>query len=162
MHIREVNSSELYIIHDLAERIWPSAYGEIVSAEQISYMLNWMYSTETLTQQLADGHHFFLFEENGIPLGFIGIELFADLRLKIHKLYVLPETQGKGIGKKLINFAREWAVHHGAKAIFLNVNRFNAAVQFYQHIGLTIIKTEDNEIGNGYLMEDYVMELKLT
>lgn len=161
MHIRAIDSSEVHKVQDLAYRIWPNTFGEILSVEQIDYMLNWMYSEETLKRQLAEGHHFFLYEENGIALGFMGIELFPDKRLKIHKLYVLPETQGKGIGKQFIEFVKTWATTHEASAIFLNVNRFNKAVEFYKHIGMTIIKTEDIDIGKGYLMEDYVMELSI-
>ena len=91
----------------------------------------------------------------------MGIELFDDHRVKIHKLYVIPDTQGTGIGKKFIEFINIWANEHGALAVFLNVNRFNKAVDFYKHIGMAIIKKEDIDIGNGFLMEDYVMELKI-
>lgn len=161
MQIRSIDSSEVNVIQDLAHRIWPDTFGEILSKEQIAYMLNWMYSLETLSKQLSEGHHFFLYEEHGIPLGFMGIELFDDHRVKIHKLYVLPDTQGKGIGKKFISFVKTWAKEHGANTVFLNVNRFNKAVDFYKHIGMAIIKTEDIDIGNGYLMEDYVMEVHL-
>lgn len=162
MQIRAIDSSEIHIIQDLAQQIWPDTFGEILSKEQIAYMLNWMYSTETLTKQFYEGHHFFVYEENDIPLGFMGIELFADHQVKIHKLYVLPDTQGKGIGRNFIDFVKNWAKDHGAHTLFLNVNRFNKAVEFYKHIGMTISKTEDIDIGNGYLMEDYVMELKLS
>jgi GNAT superfamily N-acetyltransferase len=161
MQIRSIDSSEVSVIQHLAHRIWPDTFGDILSKEQITYMLNWMYSLETLSKQLSEGHYFFLYEENGVPLGFVGIELFDDHRVKIHKLYVLPDTQGKGIGKQFIDFVKTWAKDHGAHAVFLNVNRFNKAVDFYKHLGMTIIKTEDIEIGNGYLMEDYVMELNI-
>lgn len=162
MPIRAIDSSEVTIIRELAHQIWPHAFGEILSKEQITYMLNWMYSLETLSKQLSEGHHFFIYEEHGVPLGFMGIELFDDCRVKIHKLYVLPDTQGTGIGKKFIEFVKIWANEHRALAVFLNVNRFNKAVDFYKYIGMTIIKAEDIDIGNGYLMEDYVMEFKLS
>lgn len=162
MPIRAIDSSEVPIIRELAHQIWPDTFGEILSQEQIHYMLKWMYSLDTLSKQLSEGHHFFLYEEHGVPLGFMGIELFDDCRVKIHKLYVLPDTQGKGVGKQFIAFVKTWAQEHGAHAVFLNVNRFNKAVDFYKNIGMTIIKTEDIDIGNGYLMEDYVMEIKLS
>ena len=43
-------------------------------------------------------------------------------------------------------------------ALTLNVNRFNKAIDFYLKNGFKIIKEENIEIGNGFLMEDYVME----
>jgi GNAT superfamily N-acetyltransferase len=162
MHIRSIDSSEVSVIQHLAHRIWPDTFGDILSKEQIAYMLNWMYSLETLSKQLSEGHRFFIYEEHGVPLGFMGIELFDDHSVKIHKLYVSPDMQGTGIGKKFIDFVKTWAKDHRADAVFLNVNRFNNAVDFYKHIGMAIIKTEDIEIGNGFLMEDYVMELKLS
>jgi GNAT superfamily N-acetyltransferase len=122
-----------------------------------------MYSIETLQQQMAKGHRFFVIKENQEPLGFIGIEANYPLQgqLKIHKLYVLPNLQGKGLGKRLIDFVAQLAKEQQLKLLTLNVNRFNKAVDFYTHIGFTIEFEENIEIGNGFLMEDYVMELEL-
>lgn len=161
MIIRKITSSEAGIIHDLAHEIWPSTFSEILSKDQISYMLNWMYNEETLQQQMEEGHQFFVAEENGLAIGFLGVQSrYPDEHsTKIHKLYVLPEIQGRGIGKELINVAVNVAKENGSDRLVLNVNRFNKAVSFYQRIGFTILFEENIDIGNGYLMEDYVMEL---
>ena len=82
-------------------------------------------------------------------------------QLKIHKLYVLPDIQGLGVGRKFLVLAEKIAREKGLNEITLNVNRFNKAVGFYQRMGFKIEKEEDIEIGNGYLMEDYVMTLPL-
>lgn len=162
MNIRAINESEVRLIKDLAHRIWPNTFRDILSSDQMAYMLDWMYSEKTLIQQLNEGHTFYLIEDNGTPLGFMGMELFEDQRVKIHKLYVLPETQGLGYGRELLKFAQSWAKEKNAHTIYLNVNRFNKAVHFYEHMGMSITKEEDIDIGKGFLMEDYVMELKLT
>ncbi len=161
MKIREITSFEVKIVHDLAHRIWPSTFSEILSSEQITYMLNWMYNTDTLSKQIEEGHQFFVCEENGQPIGFMGIQKNHpdDHSTKIHKLYVLPEIQGKGIGKSLVNLAVEVAQSSNNDRLILNVNRFNKAVSFYKHIGFTIVLEENIDIGNGFLMEDFVMEL---
>jgi GNAT superfamily N-acetyltransferase len=160
MTIRKINTDEVGIIHDLAHKIWPSTFSEILSKEQISYMLNWMYNSATLKQQIEEGHQFFLAEENGAPNGFMGIQSnYPDKHsTKIHKLYVLPEIQGKGTGRLLIETAIEVAKNNRNDRLVLNVNRFNKAVSFYQRIGFEILLEENIDIGNGYLMEDYVME----
>jgi ribosomal protein S18 acetylase RimI-like enzyme len=76
-------------------------------------------------------------------------------------LYVIPESQGLGVGKQLIEKSKEVALNNGLKSVVLNVNRFNNAVDFYKRLDFIVVKEEDIEIGNGYLMEDYVMSLTI-
>ena len=155
--------SEVQIIHDLAHRIWPHTFKDILSIDQIEYMLNRMYALDVLENQISNGHQFLVWQENNLPVGFIGIELNYPIHgtLRIHKIYILPEMQGTGLGKKLINVVGEIARENGCTSLNLNVNRFNNAVSFYQYLGFAITKEEDIDIGNGYLMEDFVMEMKL-
>ncbi|MDB4515960.1 GNAT family N-acetyltransferase, partial [Crocinitomicaceae bacterium] len=94
---------------------------------------------------------------------FIGLEPNypdADI-LRIHKLYILPESNGKGLGRVLLNKAIDVAFDLDLHTLHLNVNRFNDAVEFYKHCGFKIIGEEDIDIGKGYLMEDFIMTLKL-
>lgn len=159
---QSLGKDEVHIVHDLAHRIWPDTFKEILVPAQIEYMLDMMYSIESLNKQLESGHQFFVWEENEKPVAYIGIELNYPVAgsLRIHKIYVLPEMQGTGLGVKLINLAKSVAIENGCTTLNLNVNRFNNAVSFYKHLGFEITKEEDIDIGNGYLMEDYVMELK--
>jgi diamine N-acetyltransferase len=163
MTIRSVSEEEVQVVTDLAHRIWPHTFEDILTQEQIAYMLSWMYDPVTLAEQIRSGHHFFVIEDEGIPVGFMGVQLnYPDRNsMKIHKIYVLPELQGKGAGRKLIEMAKDLAFNSGLKSLVLNVNRFNKAVDFYKHLGFDITKEEDIDIGQGYLMEDYVMELVL-
>ena len=73
----------------------------------------------------------------------------------------MPETQGKGFGIQFINEIEKRAQEANNKLLFLNVNRFNKAQYFYKKLGFEIAYEEDIEIGNGYLMEDFVMEKKI-
>ena len=163
MNIKLLSVDQLNIVQDLAYSTWPDTFKDILSSEQIEYMLEWMYNLETLRKQVESGHQFYILEDNLVPKGFIGIELNYPKknRLKIQKLYVLPHLQGAGIGKKLIEKAIQVANQNGICELSLNVNRFNKAVTFYKHIGFTISYEENIDIGNGYLMEDYVMSYKL-
>lgn len=160
MTIRTIAPSEVGIVHDLAHRIWPDTFSEILSPEQIEYMLEWMYNEQKLRDQILAGHQFAVIEEDGLPLGFIGMEsnYQGSNALRIHKLYVLPDQQGKGLGKQLLTFADQEAKRLQQDRLHLNVNRFNKAVNFYTYAGFTIIQEENIDIGKGYLMEDYVME----
>ncbi|MCE2713506.1 MAG: GNAT family N-acetyltransferase [Flavobacteriia bacterium] len=161
--IEKLSEDRVEIVQDLASKIWPDTFRTILSPEQIRYMLNWMYDHDTLKKQMLAGHQFFVCFENGTPLGFIGVEPFHPdtQKIKIHKLYVLPESQGKGIGKLLFEKAKELASLLKLTSIVLNVNRFNNAVDFYKHLGFTVAYEEDIDIGNGYWMEDYVMSYPL-
>ena len=163
MKIIEANTSQLPLIAQLAYAIWPVAYGEILSKEQLTYMLSKFYSVEALTEQLEKRNHvFLLIEENERFVGFASYESnIENHKTKIHKIYVLPETQGKGFGVQLINEIETRAKKSQNDILFLNVNRFNKAQYFYKKLGFEIAFEEDIEIGNGYLMEDFVMEKKL-
>lgn len=161
--VEELNEDKVQIVQDLAYATWPDTFKEILSPEQIRYMLDWMYNLDTLKKQIRSGHRFFACFEEGVPFGFIGIEPHHpdQHKLKIHKLYVLPETQGKGIGKLLFEKAKEVARQLNIPTVVLNVNRFNKAVDFYKHLGFTVAYEENIDIGNGYWMEDYVMSYEV-
>lgn len=151
-------------IESIAHKTWPSAYGQILSQEQIKYMLALFYSQEKLKENLEQsGHCFVIVKEDEEVVGFASYEhnYNNEKVTKIHKLYLLPKTQGKGIGQKLIEYICNLALGKESEILVLNVNRFNKALRFYQRIGFSIIREVNIDIGQGYLMEDYVMEKKL-
>ena len=163
IEVKQLNKDEVAVVNALAEDIWPHTFGEILSKDQIEYMLDWMYNLNTLQEQVQIGHLYYVIKENGVPKGFMGLEPNypdADI-LRIHKLYVLPESQGKGYGRSLLNHAFDIAFDLDLHTLHLNVNRFNKSVEFYKHVGFKITGEEDLDIGKGYLMEDYIMELSL-
>jgi len=162
--VEKATINDIPIIQDIAHATWPSTFEEILSKQQIEYMLEMMYSTESLIEQIETKKHlFFLAKENKSPLGFVSVELNYqnELKSKIHKIYMLPKAQGKGIGKILMQKAEELAQENNQKSITLNVNRFNKALNFYEKLGYKNSKTENIQIGNGYLMEDFVLEKQL-
>lgn len=150
-------------IQKLSNIIWPVTFAEILSQEQIEYMMNMMYSTESLTKQMEEEqHNYVLIKEDNEYLGYLSYQLHIKSNYtKIHKIYVLPNLQGKGVGKALIDFAVKEARKYGDQFLTLNVNRYNKALGFYEHLGFSISKVENIEIGKGFLMEDYVMTMAL-
>lgn len=164
LKIRQLAKEELNKVQSIAHRTWPSTFANILSPEQIEYMLNWMYSLDMLESQLDKGHTFLLAEDDGKELGFAGFELnYAEgPKAKLHKIYLLPEAQGKGAGKALILEVANRARKSGQKSLLLNVNKYNQkAIDFYLKIGFQEIYKEVIDIGNGYVMDDVVMELNL-
>lgn len=163
MRILQADKSQLHIIRDLAYTIWPDTYGEILSEAQLDFMLENFYAIPALKAQMENHHVFLLAEENGIFYGFAAYEINCNNtgKTKLHKIYVLPETQGKGLGKLILNEVEKAARKAKNTHLFLNVNRYNIAQEFYKRLGFEIVHEEDIEIGNGYLMEDFVMEKPL-
>jgi ribosomal protein S18 acetylase RimI-like enzyme len=158
------NKEQLSIVQDLANAIWPSTYGNILSNTQLEYMLDTFYSIAKLEKQMDNGQVFELLFEDTTAIGFVTYELncnFDNLNqplTKIHKIYLLPETQGKGFGKFMINEIVRIAKSNNQKGVFLNVNKYNKAKIFYEKLGFVISKEEVIDIGNDYVMDDYVME----
>lgn len=164
MAIVKIKAKEVQRIQVLAKATWPDTFKDILSTEQIDYMLNWMYNTETLTKQIEGKYLFYIYKENNQDLGFIGLEANHEgtANLRIHKIYVLPNHQRKGIGKKLLEFATQHvAADLKQTHLHLNVNRYNNAVTFYEHLGFQVIKEEDIDIGNNFFMNDFVMQKSL-
>jgi ribosomal protein S18 acetylase RimI-like enzyme len=162
--LKEASIADISTIQDVANKTWPITYGEILSKEQLDYMMDLIYSDESLINQIQKQEQlFYIAYEEASVLAFIGIEHnYKDEAVtRIHKIYILPEAQGKGIGKLLIDAVQKFANENNSTSLSLNVNRFNKALAFYQKLGFEIIAEENIEIGNGYLMEDYKMEKKL-
>ncbi|MBN7813322.1 GNAT family N-acetyltransferase [Algoriphagus sp. H41] len=164
MLIRPLAKVELPKVQSIAHRTWPDTFGKILSPEQIRYMLEMMYDLAVLESQWDKGHTFLLAEENGSELGFAGFELnySGTPKAKLHKIYLLPEAQGKGAGKALLLDVAERARKAKQASLLLNVNKYNQkAIEFYGRIGFVEIYTEVIDIGSGYVMDDVVMELGL-
>ena len=164
VHLRLLAKEELILIQKVAHQTWPSTFAGILSSEQIAYMLNWMYDLKMLESQVEKGHNFFVAEEQGDAIGFAGFELnhLERPKAKLHKLYLLPSSQGKGVGKTLLLEVTKRAREAGQKSLVLNVNKQNKkAIDFYIAMGFVTIRQEVNDIGSGYVMDDDVMELAL-
>lgn len=162
VEIRKATWIDLPHVQEIVYETWPVAYGEILSEAQLKFMLETFYNLPALEQTIEHGHAYYIAFEGTTAIGFIGIQAFPERdELKLHKFYVLPQFQGKGIGNVLFEKAVLETKKHGFSRFFLNVNRFNKAIQYYESKGMRICKEEDISIGNGYLMEDYVMELEL-
>lgn len=163
IEIKEALPNEFNIIQDIAYKTWPSTYGKILSNSQLEYMLDLFYSIEGLNKNVGIGHHFLIAKENETPLGFASyVHNYPENGVtKIPKIYILPEAQGKGIGKLLIEAIEMQARKNHSTKVTLNVNRSNPAIGFYEKIGFVITGQEDIELEHGYLMEDYIMERTL-
>jgi GNAT superfamily N-acetyltransferase len=164
MHsIRQATIDDAALIIDLAERTWWPTYSPILEKEQIAFMLDEIYSFEKISSQLKNGaQSYLILEEEGEPVAFASYSpREEDPEIyKLHKLYCLPETQGKGYGKILIDEVAQKILDAGKHTLDLNVNRYNKAKNFYEKMGFSVAYEEDIPIGS-YWMNDYVMRKEL-
>lgn len=162
MKIIHATADHIPAIRKIVDKTWPDAYGAILGSGQIAYMIGQFYSKEVLTAQMEAGHPFLLAVNDDEAVGFAGYEAGYEPGItKLHKLYVLPEMQGTGLGKMLLMRVVEAAAANGQQKIILNVNRYNKALNFYQKAGFAVLKEDDIDIGSGYFMNDYVLVLDL-
>jgi GNAT superfamily N-acetyltransferase len=161
--IREATVNDAETIRALADEIWWPTYSPILEPEQIEFMLVEIYSHEKLTAQIDQGiQTFLLLLEDDVPVAFAAYSpREEDPEIyKLHKIYCLPSTQGKGYGKILLNVVAEKVAEAGKNILELNVNRHNNAKNFYEKMGFSIAYEEDIPIGP-YWMNDYVMRKDL-
>jgi RimJ/RimL family protein N-acetyltransferase len=154
----------------LAGRIWNAHYRSIIAQAQIDFMLPRSYSAEALQEQQASGQRFLLAEMDGEMIGFLSFSDLAKIEnlilrgkdsveggIFLHKFYLASECQGKGIGKKM--FAELLRRVPEIQKIRLQVHRRNVnSWNFYKKIGFKIVCEADFDIGDGFQMNDYVME----
>ena len=161
MQFRKAVISDIPVIQQIAEKAWRPTYSHILSEDQTIYMLAMMYGTEVLMKQINSQIAFYLAVDEDLVIGYFAMEITELSKMKLHKIYLDPDKKSKGAGTKIIEFIKDVAFKAGVRQIELNVNKFNSAVQFYEKIGFFRAKEMVLDIGNGYVMDDYVMQLNL-
>ena len=156
--MRLLERDELSVVKSLAYDIWPRVYDYMISSEQIAYMLSLMYNLDKLQLQWGEGVKFVVLEVEGMPQGFLSFEE-KDECIFLHKLYLRPEMQGQGFGKKMLQVAMDFAIDTKKPKIELTVNRNNKSLEFYMSQGFQIKQEKDFDIGGGYFMNDYILSL---
>lgn len=162
--IRKATTADIPTINALAQIVFPATYAQILSEEQLAYMMEWMYSPANLLKQMdEEGHIYYLAEKDGQAVGYVSIQPETENVFHLQKLYVLPEYQKDHIGTSLFRHAAEamFRLNGGPCTMRLNVNRNNPALGFYRRMGMKIAFEGDFPIGNGYYMNDYIMELEI-
>ncbi len=142
----------------LAKLFWRACYPGIIAHEQIEYMLTRMYALDVLRQEIASGIVFERAHADGALRGFSSFGGSGEREVKLHKLYVHPEWQRRGIGTALLKSCERAAREGSAQTLILNVNKRNEpAINAYSRYGFTIRDSVTTDIGDGFVMDDYVM-----
>jgi GNAT superfamily N-acetyltransferase len=148
---------DLSLIQNLAKKIWYAHYIDIISKEQIEYMLNKMYSWNSLKDQIQkQNHQFTLLLLDDIAVGYASMSTRDGKSYFLHKFYIDTQKHHQGLGTKFLNYLEST---YFPEVIELTVNRQNyKAINFYFKNGFIIDKVADFDIGNGFEMNDFVMK----
>ncbi|MGM9738932.1 MAG: GNAT family N-acetyltransferase [Candidatus Cryptobacteroides sp.] len=150
-------------IRRIAKVVFPATYSSIISREQIDFMMDWMYSEDTLRKELTGDVTYLLPVEDGAAVGYVSFSPDGvEGQYHLHKIYLLPDFQGRGYGRELFLAAENEMRRLGVEAFELNVNRHNKALDFYIRMGMEIDRSGDFDIGGGFYMNDYIMRKNLT
>ena len=159
IELKKATADEIPLIQQLSESIWRQHYIDIISKQQIEYMLAKMYSTEKLQQEInSDLHTYFIAYLKDKPLGYIAISKESDNKIMLNKFYLLQEQRFHGLGKKIFELVFS---NYPQSDIQLFVNRQNfKSVNFYFKMGFKIADVIDNHFGEGYYMNDFFIVKK--
>ncbi len=160
-HFHTVNESNIHLIMPLATTIWQEAYKDILSQEQIDYMLQKMYAVEKIKEDIAQGDQWEILKADNIAVGYLHYKIEED-KVFLSKIYLKQDNQLKGIGQLMLNHVIQYALDHNKKTIYLTVNKNNAkAIRFYTKNNFKNTESKTFDIGNGYIMDDYIFQKDL-
>ena len=153
--------NDLDQIETMAEVIWHEHYTPIIGKEQVVYMLDKFQSTDSMKVQIENGYTYIMITKNEDPIGYLAYEKRQNA-LFLSKIYLLKNERGKGFGRLAMNHIFESAKGKGCSSVQLTVNRFNQnSISAYQRIGFEKRGEVVQDIGNGFVMDDYIMEKSL-
>lgn len=152
---RDMQPSDADAVHALNARIWRAHYPGIITSEQVEYMLA-KRNLETFRNQITDPNgRAFVIEESGEPVGYAMLERRGEGEWYLDKLYVDAARHRGGLGGAL--FAHVLKTLQ-PRTVSLRVNRKNVkAIQFYQKAGFSVYAQDVLDIGNGFVMDDFLM-----
>lgn len=160
--IKATTDEDIQQIADTAEIIWNEHFVPIIGQEQVNYMVDKFQSFHALKDQIENqGYEYYKDMLDGKIVGYIGIHDEGD-RLFLSKLYLLKEARGKHIATQGIEFLKEICKERNLPAIYLTCNKYNSnTLAVYDHLGFKTIAEDETDIGSGFIMDDYIMQLDL-
>ena len=151
---------QIHLIADFARIVWTEHYSPIIGPEQVNYMLSKFQSSEQIKSDLQSGYIYDLAWDGGDLAGYCAYRL-DNATVFLSKLYVEREKRGRKIAAYFLERLKKFARQNQKNSILLAVNKRNPSLNIYIKMGFTIVDSVVIDIGAGFFMDDYVMELKL-
>ncbi|WP_073587846.1 GNAT family N-acetyltransferase [Anaerocolumna xylanovorans] len=154
-----ISEEDIGQLAQLADKIWNEYYVQIISKEQVDYMVEKFQSVKAITEQMKNqGYEYYLLKPDGAAVGYIGMKIMEDNSLFLSKFYISKECRGMGYAREAMDFIAAFCKDRGLNKIWLTVNKHNNSIKIYEKLGYHIKQTQVADIGNGYVMDDYIME----
>ncbi len=158
MNIVTATYSDLEKLEQLASFIWRESYTQLLGENQVEYMLGRFQNARAFRQQISENYVYRIMYDGGEMIGYTASVLEGE-RIFLSKLYLKKAYHGRGLGKLMIEDVI--GLYPQAKAIWLTVNKHNPSYDIYRHLGFITIESVCTDIGEGYFMDDYVMQRDL-
>lgn len=156
-----VSEAQVQTVAGLAKEIWEQHFTPIIGADQVAYMLEQFQSFTAITKQIAEGYEYFLLVLEDTPVGYSGIHE-EDETLFLSKIYIKKEYRGCGYSSRVIDFYTSLCQDRSLSLIWLTCNKNNTnSISAYEHMGFVKTRTQVADIGNGFVMDDYIMEKRI-
>lgn len=150
--------TQIQEVATLAFTIWNEHFVPIIGQAQVDYMIAKFQSYPALKEQLKNNYEYFLFELDNSFIGYMGIHKEKE-SLFLSKLYILHTARNKGIARKALHFLKDLCRSYNLHRIWLTCNKYNEhTLAVYKHLGFQIAATQEVNIGEGYIMDDYILE----
>lgn len=162
LHFKRASLSETELLRSLAGEIWTTCYPGIISMEQIEYMLELMYSSDVIKKEITSGIIWEIMEYDSQPIGFIAVTITDHKVAKLNKLYMKDIHHGKGLGQQALQRVVDIAKEHHLSEVYLTVNKGNVnAIKAYERFGFERTDAVVSNIGNGYVMDDFIYTFRI-
>lgn len=145
----------------LATAIWHEHFISILAIEQIDYMVDKFQSASAIMNQVEnEGYQYYIMNMKNTMIGYCAIKEEAeDKRLFLSKMYIHKQYRKRGYASFTFNFLVNLCKEKDYQKIWLTVNRFNkSTIRVYEKKGFIKTRTQVADIGNGFVMDDYIME----
>ena len=163
--IEEVHTDkQITQLVDLAKDIWEEHYIPIIGEKQVEYMLENFQSTRVVKEQISQGYNYYSIFHNEKIGGYMATKTDEKKKsIMISKLYVDKSSRKLGLGLKMLNFVQNKGTNENLEKLWLTVNKYNTnSIDWYLKMDFINTKSVVQDIGNGFVMDDYVLEKVLS
>lgn len=148
----------------LAKQVWNEHYTPLIGKQQVDYMVEKFQSVKAISCAIEEeGYLYYLLQVDGCGAGYLGIQPDTQAKqLFLSKFYILDSFRGQGIGTAAMEYLLHYCKEHSLVKIWLTCNKGNSgSLAAYEHLGFSVVSTQVADIGNGYAMDDYILERQL-
>ncbi|RKP53131.1 GNAT family N-acetyltransferase [Cohnella endophytica] len=155
-------AAEIVEVARLAAEIWREYYVSIITIEQIDYMIDKFQSIPAITDQIHhEGYEYYSIHHEGSAVGYMSVRQ-GEGKLFLSKFYIGKEHRGRGYANKALAFLEQLCKDRNLSHIWLTANRHNkSSIAVYEKKGFRIVREQIADIGNGFVMDDYIMEKEI-